>query len=111
MTEALQKAERENEMLRDVVCNLASAWAQVSDALVEEMDNEDDDEGIEDPWPYRVAKDMVSEIDRKYSLQDLRGAWRALPDDETKLLVEGRLTSDQFSPEDKAKIVEHFLPS
>ena len=107
MTDALQNAERENKRLQDIVCHMATAWVQVFDAFLEDMDS--DSEENDQPWPYRVAHDMASAINTKYNLQDLHKDWRALTDDETTLFIEGRLTSDEFSPEHKAKIVEHFM--
>ena len=109
MTEARQKAQMENERLREIVCDMASALVEISDAFADEGGEEDMD-ATEQPWPYHVAKDMLSYIDTKYGLQHLSDTTqRALTDNKRGISVEGRLKV--FHPEDKAKIVDHFLPS
>ena len=109
MTEALQKAEQENEKLREIVCHMASGYVQIFDAFLEKNE---EDEGMDQPWPYRVARDMMWELNAKYDLIHLFGAtWMALAADEKRVFLEGRLKSNQFFPEEKAKIVEHFLAS
>ena len=109
MTDALQKAEWENERLREIVYDMASALVEISEAFADEGGEEDMD-ATEQPWPYHVAKDMVFHIDTKYGLQHLSDTTqRALTDNKRGVSVEGRLKV--FSPEDMAKIVEHFLPS
>ena len=71
MTEALQKAEQENERLRDVVCDMASALVEISDAFAEDWESDEAMDAMEHPLPYYVAKDMVSYIDTKYGLHVL----------------------------------------
>ena len=72
MTEALQKAEQENERLRDVLYDMASALVEISDAFAEDWEREEAMDAMEQPLPYYVAKDMVSYIDTKYGLHVLR---------------------------------------
>jgi hypothetical protein len=109
MTEALQKAEQENKRLKDIVCHMASGYVQILDAFLEENE---EDAGMDQPWPYRVARDMMREINAKYDLIHFVGStWMALTADEKRVFLEGRLKSNQFFPEEKAKIVEHFLAS
>ena len=110
MTDALQKAERENERLREIVYDIASALVEISEAFADECGGEEDMDATEQPWPYHVAKDMVFHIDTKYGLQLLSDTTqKALTDNKRGISVEGRLKA--FYPDDKAKIVEQLLPS
>jgi hypothetical protein len=106
MTEALQKAEQENERLREIVYDMASALLEISEAFADEGGEEDMD-ATEEPWAYHVAKDMVFHIDTKYGLQHLSDATqKALTDNKRGISILDRL---RVSPEDKGMIVEHFL--
>ena len=51
MTEALQKAEEENERLRDAVCDMASALAEIADAFAEDWESEEAMDAMEQPLP------------------------------------------------------------
>ena len=102
----LQKVKKVNRKLVQIVCHMTSAFAQIYDAFVED---DELDLGSYDSWPCEVSRDMVSEINNYYDLETLKKTVsRPMTDKETQRFLEGD-DGFIFTPEDKAKTVEHLL--
>ena len=97
----LQKLEEQNQKLSKIVFHLASAFMEMCDAFQED--------GHEDlpSWFHCVAKEALFEIDTMFDLRALQKTIvRPMTDDERQKFIDGEKFT--ISPEDMAKVVEHF---
>ena len=97
----LQKLEEQNQKLSKIVFHLASAFMDMCDAFQED--------GHEDlpSWFHCVAKEALFEIDTMFDLRALQKTIvRPMTDDERQRFIDGEKFT--ISPEDMAKVVEHF---
>jgi len=98
----LQKLEEQTQKLSKIVFHLASAFMEMCDAF-----QEDGDEDLPS-WFHCVAKEALFEIDTMFDLRALQKTIvRTMTDDERQRFIDGEKFT--ISPEDMAKIVEHFL--
>jgi len=97
----LQKLKERNEKLIKIVFHLASAFMEMCDAF-----QEDGDEDLPS-WFHCVAKEALFEIDTMFDLRALQKTIvRPMTDDERQRFIDGEKFT--ISPEDMAKVVEHF---
>jgi len=97
----LQKLEEQTQKLSKIVFHLASAFMEMCDAF-----QEDGDEDLPS-WFHCVAKEALFEIDTMFDLRALQKTIvRPMTDDERQRFIDGEKFT--ISPEDMAKVVEHF---
>ena len=97
----LQKLEEQTQKLSKIVFHLASAFMEMCDAF-----QEDGDEDLPS-WFHCVAKEALFEIDTMFDLRALqKTVVRTMTDDERQRFIDGEKFT--ISPEDMAKVVEHF---
>ena len=97
----LQKLEEQTQKLSKIVFHLASAFMEMCDAF-----QEDGDEDLPS-WFHCVAKEALFEIDTMFDLRALQKTIvRPMTDDERERFIDGEKFT--ISPEDMAKVVEHF---
>ena len=97
----LQKLKERNQKLSKIVFHLASAFMEMCDAF-----QEDGDEDLPS-WFHCVAKEALFEIDTMFDLRALqKTVVRTMTDDERQRFIDGEKFT--ISPEDMAKVVEHF---
>ena len=99
--EELQKLKEQTQKLSKIVFHLASAFMEMCDAFQED--------GHEDlpSWFHCVAKEALFKIDTMFDLRALqKTVVRTMTDDERQRFIDGEKFT--ISPEDMAKVVEHF---
>ena len=97
----LQKLKETNRKLNQVVFHMASAFMEMCDAF-----QEDGDEDLPS-WFHCVAKEALFEIDAMFDLRALhKTIVLTMTDNERQRCIDGGKFA--MSPEDIAKIVEHF---